>query len=98
MKAKRFRSEREILAAIHQCHREAQAAIVEAESLETIAKQYFRMPDMVEDAMLKKSEAQKLRKRANRLLDSKAKHLGECLAEFKTDAMPFLSDTTVKAV
>ncbi len=97
-KHRRFKSEREILAEIHKCHREAQAAIVEAESLEAIAKQYFRMPDMVEDARLKKQEAEKLRQRANRLLDIKAKKLGDCLAEYQTTALPFLSDTTVKGL
>lgn len=95
-KSHRFRSEHEIMAAIHQCHRESNAAIVEAEALEAIAKTYFTMPGMVEDARLKKQEAQALRKRANRLLDVKAKHLGECLAEFRTGTMPFLADTTVK--
>lgn len=86
------------MALIHQCHRDANAAIVEAESLETIANQYFRMPDMVNDASLKMAEANKLRRKADRLLDTKAVKLGQCLAEFRTDAMPFLLDTTVKGV
>ena len=97
-KTKRFKSELEILAAIHACHREAQAAIVQAESLETIAKQYFRMPEMVDDASLKMAEAQKLRRKADRLLDTKAVKLGSCLSEFQTTALPFLTDATVKAV
>lgn len=97
-KHKRYKSERDILALIHQCHRDAQAAIVEAESLETVAKQYFKMPDMVDDASLKMSEANKLRRKAGRLLDTKAKKLGECLSEFQTSAMPFLTDSTVKGI
>lgn len=97
-KHKRYRSEREILALIHACHRDAQAAIVEAESLETIAKQYLTMPGMVEDAMLKKSESLKLRRQADHLLDTKARKLGECLAEFRTQGMDFLTDATVKAI
>lgn len=95
---KRFKDERAILAAIHQCHRDANAAIVEAEALEAIAKTYFTMPGMVEDAILKKAEALTLRKRANRLLDVKAVKLGECLSEFRTEALPFLQDLSVKAV
>lgn len=97
-KHKRFKSEREILALIHQCHRDANAAIVQAESLETIAKQYFTMPDMVDDASLKMAEAKKLRRSADRLLDTKAVKLGECLAEFQTQGMGFLTDNTVRAV
>ena len=94
-KQKRFKSEREILAAIYKCHREANAAIVEAESLETIAKHYFTMPDMVEDARLKKQEAETLRKRANRLVDVKAKKLGDALAAFQTVTLPFMTDDSV---
>ncbi len=97
-KNKRYRSEREILALIHACHRDAQAAIIEAESFEALAKDYFKIPDMVETAIFKKSEAVKARQRANRLLDSKAKKLGECLAEFQSVPMPFLTDSTVKGV
>lgn len=96
-KEKRFKSEREILAAIHQCHRDAQAAIVRAESLETIAKEYARM-GMADDATFKREEAAKLRRSADRLIDSKAKKLGDCLSEYKTTALPFLADTTVKAI
>lgn len=95
---KRYKSEHEILALIYQCQREANAAIVEAESLETIAKQYFKMPSMVDDASLKMAEANKLRRRADRLLDSKAKRLGECLSEFRTEGMFFLPDATVKGI
>lgn len=95
---KRFKSEREILALIHACHRNANAAIIEAESLETIAKQYFKMPAMVDDASIKMAEAQKLRRSAERMIETKAKKLGESLAEFRTCAMPFLTDTTVKGV
>ncbi len=95
---KRLRSEREILAQIHACHRDANQCIVEAESLETIAKQYFTMPDMVEDARLKMQEASKLRARSERLIESKAKRLGEKLAEFQTVALPFLTDQTVSGL
>ncbi len=85
------------MAEIHKCHREAQAAIVQAESLETIAKEYARR-GMNDDATFKREEAAKLRRSADRLIDSKAKKLGDCLAEFQTTAMSFISDTTVKAV
>ena len=95
-KPKVFKSEHAIMAAIHQCHREANQAIIEAESLETLAKHYFTMSEMVDTARMKKSEAQKLRQRANRLIDIKAKKLGEALAEFKTSAMPFLLDDSVR--
>jgi len=94
-KQKRFTSERAILAEIHRCHREAKAAIVEAESLETLAKTYFTMPDMVETARFKKAEAQKLRGSAERLIGVKAKKLGDALSEFKTVTMPFLTDNSV---
>lgn len=97
-KQKRFKDDRAILAAIHQCHRDANAAIVEAESLEAIARTYFTMPGMVEDAEIKKAEALKKRRQADRLIDTKARKLGESLAEFRTQGLPFLTDLSVKAV
>jgi len=97
-KPKRYRSEREIIALIHQCHREANQCIIEAESLETLAKEYFKKPDMVDDAKFKMEQALTLRRRADRLIDTKARKLGECLAEFNTQTMPFLTDNTVKGV
>ncbi len=94
---KRLRSEREILAQIHQCHRDANQCIVEAESLETIAKEYFRQ-GMTDDATFKMAEANTLRRKADRLLDNKAKKLGEKLSEFQTVALPFLTDQTVSGL
>lgn len=53
---------------------------------------------MVDDAKFKMEQALTLRRRADRLIDTKARKLGECLAEFNTQTMPFLTDNTVKGV
>lgn len=96
-KKARFNSERAILAEIHQCERDSAQCLKDAESMEADARELFKHPDMVADAHFKMEEVAKLRRRAARLIDVKARNLGLKLAEFRTETLPFLTDKTVQA-
>lgn len=97
-KKSRFRSERDILAEIFQCERDSAQCLKDAEALEVTGRAWLKLPDMVDSGMMKLDEARKLRSRASRLVDVKAKKLGDVLAEFRTETMPFLNgDKTVQA-
>lgn len=94
----RLKSEREILAMIHDCHRESYALLKEADMEEAIAKDWLKLPEMAEAGSHKMDQVRKLRERADRLIDVKAKKLGDKLSEFRTETMPFLNDKTVQAL
>lgn len=92
MKArKRFNSERAILAEINECHREALEVTREAEAMEETAKEWIKLTEMADAGKHKLEESRKLRERAARLIDVKAKKLGERLAEFRTEPMALLN-------
>lgn len=88
---KRYTSERAILAEIHEAQRDANAAFAEAEQLEAVAKEYIKDPERAGEGQYKLKEAQKLRDRGTRLIEVKAKKLGERLAEFRTEPMTLLN-------
>lgn len=94
----RFKSERDILAEIFQCERDSAQCMKDAEALEATGREWLKLPEMTHSGMMKLEEARKLRERATRLIEVKAKKLGDTLAEFRSEPMPFLNgDRTVQA-
>lgn len=90
----RFTSEHDIMAAINETIRRANRMKADALALDIEADRLFAA-GLGDDGRFKRNEAEKMRASAERV-NGKAKHLGELLAEFRTQAMPFLTDTSVE--
>lgn len=94
---KRYTNEAQIVAAIDKERQRAIDMLSEAESMEATARELIKIPEMREDATLKKEEARKLRKSSARIIDTKLPKLGLKLSEIRTQTMPFLEDVSVPA-
>lgn len=87
---KRYNTEAEILEAIDSCHKRAGELALQADN---IAQECVRMRGMAgtsEEIAYGRLEEKRLRGKANRLLNVKAKKLGEKLSEFRTSQLPAL--------
>lgn len=71
---------------------EYERLIKEANALEDAATKLFQVRGMIEDATMKKQEAERLRTKANNLITKRARKLSEKLAEIKTVPMPFIAE------
>lgn len=103
MSDKRFRTESEILAAIDRCKADAHAKLVKAEALEAEAKElgkrlydagavWSKTDDAFAQVDYLIDQATSLKRAAKRLLDTRAKRLGEKLSEFRTRAVVPLTE------
>jgi len=59
-----------------------------AEAMEIQAAEYFKIPEMVEDAAYRKEQAKRARKKAARLNDIRLVKLKDKLSEFMTQTLP----------
>lgn len=90
---KRYTKREQILADIDKEKKRAVDLLTEAEHLEALAVDEFKIPSMIENAVYKKEEAKALRKRSARIMDIKLLKLSSRLAELDTMPMPFLDGT-----
>lgn len=81
---KRYTSEDQIRLDIDKERQRAVDLLGEAESLESTARELFKIPEMVEDAKEKVAQAKYLRRSSARIIDTKLPKLGNRLAELKT--------------
>lgn len=99
-KSKRYSTEAQILTDIDRAHERIRGQLSKAESLEASSVSLLRCgsPDMIESAKMKQSEADKLRRNTNLIIDRTLPHLKQKLAEFKTMTLPgVVSDSSIKA-
>lgn len=100
-------SEKQIVAQIDNCHVRSKRKRTEAEVIDRQADEVFRLAGnerddgerlkLVEHTTFLRKDADKLRVSATRLIEVRAKKLGERLSEFRTELLPVhgVGDTSV---
>lgn len=94
---KRYTTKQQILDDIDHAKSEAEKLRRDAEKIDEAANALFRVDNMVEEAVLKRQEAMRLRTKAGNLLEIRCRKLSQKLAEFETAVLPFMQDTSVDA-
>lgn len=104
---RRLTSEKQILAKIDLCHVRSRQKRTEAEAIDRQADEVFRLAGkerndgerlkLVEHATFLRKDADELRVSATRLIEVRAKKLGDRLSEFRTELLPCdgVGDTSV---
>lgn len=92
---RRFTSEDQIIKAIDTCYQKSQAFYKEAEEMDKQADELRGDPYHGERVKELRLAAKKKRTRAYNLVSKKAKHYGEKLSEFRTQAMAILEDSSI---
>lgn len=93
---KRFTSEDQIVKAIDACYQKSQAFYKEAEDMDKQADALRGDPYHEERIKELRLAAKRKRTRAFNLVSKKAKHYGEKLSEFRTQAMSILEDNSIQ--
>ena len=89
---KRYNTEAEILEAIDSCHRQAAELALQADGIAQECVKMRGQPEHKEDIAYGRIEEKRLRGKSFRLLNVKAKKLGEKLSEFRTSQLPALDN------
>lgn len=106
---RRLTSEKQIMSKIELCHVRSRQKRAEAEAIDRKADEVFHMAGkerddgerikLVDYATYLRNDADKLRVAATRLIEVRAKKLGERLSEFRTELLPLgLADQSVPAL
>jgi hypothetical protein len=91
---KRYHTEAQIIAAIDNCKARAKKKLERAQALDDNADKLFKAgdPEMVSAGNLYREEASALRDSANRLVNRRARELGQLLAIFRTPQLPAIDN------
>lgn len=94
---KRYTTKQQILDDIDKAKAESLRLLADAAKIDEAAHALFRVDSMIEDAVMKREEAKRLRTRAAGLIEVRCRKLRDKLAEFDTLPFPFLEDASVDA-
>ena len=89
---KRYNTEAEILEAIESCYKKAAELTTKADEIDKECVELRHFYGTSEQIAYKRLEEKRLRGKSFRLLNVKAKKLGEKLSEFRTSQLPALDN------